>query len=115
MTRETVDSVIRYGGEEFLMVLPQTDLAGALALARAERIRAAFAKASCQLGDGSVIHATASFGVASVSALHADPPAGFETLIRAGDEELYAFKRSGHNKVRGTMVNAAPALAPLYG
>lgn len=105
MTRETVDSVIRYGGEEFLVVLPQTELAGALALA--ERIRAAFADACCALGDGGLVRATASFGVATVPALHPHPPEGFGALICAADHELYAVKRGGRNGVRGTIVSAA--------
>lgn len=106
MARETVDSVIRYGGEEFLLVLPQTELAGALALA--ERIRDAFARASTSLGGDTAVCATASFGVASVPAFHAHPPASYEALIGAADDQLYAVKRGGRNGVRGTVVSAAP-------
>jgi diguanylate cyclase (GGDEF)-like protein len=105
MVREGVDSVIRYGGEEFLIVLPQTDLAGALALA--ERIREAFAAASTSLGSDTVVAATASFGVACVPARAPHPTGSFDVLIIAADEEMYAVKRSGRNGVRGTIV-AAP-------
>lgn len=108
MTRETVDSVIRYGGEEFLVVLPQTDLAGAQALA--ERIREAFASAAMPVCEGRVVRATASFGVAAVPVRHARPPASFEALIGAADEELYAVKRGGRNGVRCTIVSGAPEL-----
>ncbi|MFC3458204.1 GGDEF domain-containing protein [Massilia haematophila] len=108
MTRETVDSVIRYGGEEFLVVLPQTELAGAQALA--ERIRDAFARASCPLPGGARVRATASFGVACAPALHPHPPARFEDLIGAADAELYAVKRGGRNGVRGRIVADPPAL-----
>lgn len=107
MTRETVDSVIRYGGEEFLVVLPQTELAGAQALA--ERIREAFARATCPLPGGARVCATASFGVACAPARHPHPPAGFEALLGAADDELYAVKRGGRNGVRGRIVAAAPA------
>jgi diguanylate cyclase (GGDEF)-like protein len=96
LTRDTVDSVVRYGGEEFLLVLPQTDLAGAQALA--ERIRAAFADAP-----GVAVAATASFGIASVPAQAATPPASSEALIGAADAQLYAAKRGGRNTVRGTL------------
>jgi diguanylate cyclase (GGDEF)-like protein len=92
LTRDTVDSVVRYGGEEFLLVLPQTDLAGAQALA--ERIRAAFADAP-----GATIKATASFGIASVPAQAPVLPASSEALIGAADAQLYAAKRGGRNMV----------------
>jgi len=106
MTRESVDSVIRYGGEEFLVVLPQTDLAGALALA--ERIRAAFAASTVTLDGQGALSATASFGIASVPARAPQPPARYEVLIGAADAELYAVKRGGRNGVRGANVAAAP-------
>ncbi|XYJ08847.1 diguanylate cyclase [Telluria sp. B2] len=108
MTRETVDSVIRYGGEEFLVVLPETDLPGALALA--ERVRQAFADASIAVEGGARVAATASFGVATVPAWHPVPPEHVDALIGAADEELYAAKRGGRNGVRGTIASGAPAL-----
>jgi diguanylate cyclase (GGDEF)-like protein len=108
MAREGIDSVVRYGGEEFLLVLPQTELAGALALA--ERIRQAFAGAVTSTESGSIVSATASFGVASVPAAYAYPPASFEALIAAADEQLYAAKRGGRNGVRGMVVSAMPEL-----
>ena len=108
MARDAVDSVIRYGGEEFLLVLPQTELAGALALA--ERIRQAFAEAATCTANGSLVSTTASFGVASVPDRHPSPPATFEVLIAAADEQLYAAKRGGRNGVRGTVVTGLPEL-----
>ena len=104
MTRESVDSVIRYGGEEFLVVLPQTDLAGAQVLA--ERIRHAFAGKAVALADGGEVSATASFGIASVPLGHARPPLRYEALIDAADGQLYAVKRGGRNGVRGALVGA---------
>lgn len=96
LTRDTVDSVVRYGGEEFLLVLPQTDLAGAQTLA--ERIRAAFADAP-----GATVKATASFGIASVPAQAPVLPASSEALIGAADAQLYAAKRGGRNRVCATL------------
>jgi diguanylate cyclase (GGDEF)-like protein len=96
LTRDTIDSVVRYGGEEFLLVVPQTDLAGAQALA--ERIRAAFADAP-----GVAVAATASFGIATVPAQATTTPASSEALIGAADAQLYAAKRGGRNTVRGTL------------
>jgi diguanylate cyclase (GGDEF)-like protein len=108
MAREGVDSVIRYGGEEFLLVLPETGLAGAHALA--ERIRQAFAGSATPVGNGSVVTTTASFGIACVPALHPYPPASFDALVEAADAQLYAVKHGGRNGVRGTIAAAAPAL-----
>ena len=108
MVRETVDSVIRYGGEEFLIVLPETELAGAHGLA--ERIRQAFANASTPVGDGALVCVTASFGVACVPARHPTPPASFDALIAAADAQLYAVKRNGRNGVRGTIATAPEAV-----
>jgi diguanylate cyclase len=101
MTRDSVDSVIRYGGEEFLLVVPQTDLAGAQALA--ERIRLAFAGAAS--GAASVA-ATASFGIAALPPRAPHPPASGEALIGAADARLYAAKRAGRNTVCGTVIGA---------
>ena len=106
MTRETIDSVIRYGGEEFLLVLPQTDLAGAQALA--ERIRLAFAAIATPTAGGGTLSATASFGIASVPARQGDTSPAFEALIGAADDQLYAVKRGGRNGVRGAVMDAAP-------
>ena len=108
MAREGVDSVIRYGGEEFMLVLPQTELAGAQALA--ERIRQAFARAATPVGNGRVVNTTASFGIACVPALHPCPPDTFDALVEAADAQLYAAKHGGRNGVRGTIVSAAPEL-----
>jgi diguanylate cyclase (GGDEF)-like protein len=104
MTRDTVDSVIRYGGEEFLVVLPQTDLGGAHALA--DRIRLAFAHATSPVESGTRVSATASFGIAAVPALHPHPPASADALIEAADVQLNEAKRGGRNTVRGTDVTS---------
>lgn len=106
MTRETVDRVIRYGGEEFLVVLPQTDLAGAQALA--ERIRTAFAVDLMHLGGNTYLTASASFGVATVLGEDARAAVSFDELVGLADAQLYAAKGSGRNRVCGaSMVPAA--------
>lgn len=96
MTREGIDTVVRYGGEEFLLILPDTDLAGGRDLA--ERMRARFASASSTHGDV-LIAATASFGVISASLVPHLPGIASHALIAHADELMYAAKRSGRNQV----------------
>jgi diguanylate cyclase (GGDEF)-like protein len=101
-------TVIRYGGEEFLIVLPETDAAAADALA--ERMRAALAAGVMPVGDGAAVSATASFGVASLGPRYAGPPLTVDALIGAADEQLYGVKRSGRNGVQSTLLGDAQAL-----
>ena len=85
--RET-DSVGRYGGEEFLFVLPETSIGDAKDLA--ERIR--IAMLSCQKTDGSAL--TCSIGVAT---LNADED--ILQLIKVADDRVYIAKKQGRNQV----------------
>jgi diguanylate cyclase (GGDEF)-like protein len=96
MTREAIDTVVRYGGEEFLIILPETRLDGAVELA--ERVRAAFAALRIDCG-GVTLATTASFGVVGVdlAGRHAVTP---QALIAAADELMYDAKRGGRNQVR---------------
>src|SRR5262245_42065252 len=87
-----VDLAGRYGGEEFALILPETDLPGALKLA--ERIRATLEATAVELPSGQSLHATASFGVAVNDGLTAA-----EQLVAAADEALYAAKAAGKNCV----------------
>jgi diguanylate cyclase (GGDEF)-like protein len=92
VTLRDVDVAARLGGEEFAMLLPQTDLEGGLALA--ERIRAAFAATSIQTPDGRAVRVTGSFGVA------ANPPtASADGLLRSADGALYRAKAGGKDRV----------------
>jgi len=88
-----VDSVGRYGGEEFAVVLPHTDLSQAQVLA--ERIRAEIERRAFDLADGSV-RITASFGVAS---LHDSSIDSVGRWIAAADSALYEAKSQGRNRV----------------
>jgi len=87
------DSACRYGGEEFLIVLPGCDLAGATM--RAEKIRYAMSAADFQIPEG-VLSVTCSLGVPSSSG-----DAGFDetALLHEADEALYAAKNNGRNRV----------------
>ena len=96
--RDGVDSVVRYGGEEFLVVLPGTDLEGGMRLA--ERLRVTFAATEVVSNDGATrLKATASFGVASVdlAQFSFEPP--LRRLIAAADELMYRAKRNGRDRI----------------
>jgi diguanylate cyclase (GGDEF)-like protein len=95
MTRDSIDSVVRYGGEEFLLILPETDLAGGELLA--ERLRQTLADTAVE-HEGRQIHVTASFGVASVDFATSTHEA-HTNMIAVADELLYAAKNSGRNRV----------------
>ena len=91
-TVRDVDLAGRWGGEEFLVILPGTDLAGGAQVA--ERIRVALAGRIVLSADGTPIPVTASFGVA------ATPPASTAAeLFSAADGALYEAKRNGKNRV----------------
>jgi diguanylate cyclase (GGDEF)-like protein len=87
-----VDLAGRWGGEEFVLILPGTDLAGAARVA--ERIRTARAERIVLTAEGEPIRVTASFGVAVFP-----EAASAEELLAAADGALYQAKRGGKNRV----------------
>lgn len=86
------DVLARWGGEEFILFLPETDTANAVALA--ERLRSTIATIRVNAGDRE-IGFTASIGVAERPADSSD----LEALISAADRQLYEAKASGRNRV----------------
>ena len=81
----------RLGGEEFAMLLPETN--GEEAVVVAERLRGAIAQHPMQLPDGSTRHVTASFGVAELT-----PALGsLAAWLESADRMLYAAKSGGRN------------------
>jgi two-component system, cell cycle response regulator len=95
------DALIRWGGEEFLMLLPETDLAGAAEAA--ERVRLAIIDNVVANQEGE-LRITASFGVAEVPT--GGRPLG--DLLMAADAALYRAKASGRNCVVVEEVDEAP-------
>jgi diguanylate cyclase (GGDEF)-like protein len=92
--RET-DLAGRWGGEEFLLLLPGTDATGAAQLA--ERVRAAFAERPMLSSDGVPLPVTCSFGVAQHR-----PGEDEEELTAAADRALYRAKAQGKNRVESS-------------
>lgn len=90
----SVDIVGRYGGEEFVVVLPETAVDGVMIFA--QRIRDKIAAHKFSFGKGITNHLTASVGVANF------PSAGIhssEELLHSADMALYKAKESGRNAV----------------
>jgi diguanylate cyclase (GGDEF)-like protein len=85
------DAVVRYGGEEFLLLLPEVDLATAARIA--ERARATVAAAAYGL-EGANVRVTVSLGVAERRRGESR-----DQLIRRADAALLAAKRGGRNRV----------------
>ncbi len=93
------DIACRYGGEEFLAILPSTDCDGAMVVA--ERVRSAVEAMEV---DG--LKVTVSIGVAGIPEL-AVPSA--EALVEAADAALYQAKKAGRNRVLLAQASAAAA------
>ena len=86
------DFVARWGGEEFVLALPQTSEAGARVAA--ERVRRAIADASQEVAPGTTVKVTASIGLAS-----AGSPWQLDDMIARADQAMYAAKGRGRNRV----------------
>lgn len=96
VTRDTlrdVDVVGRLGGEEFAVVLPQTDRERALEVA--ERLRQTIADAVVPLEQGLPLRFTVSIGVTTL----AGTSTNIDTLLSQADEALYQAKNAGRNRV----------------
>jgi diguanylate cyclase (GGDEF)-like protein len=87
------DSLGRWGGEEFLVILPDTDEREAAIVA--ERMRASIEQAWMPLTGAA--HVTASFGV---SMIPVDEPHAWDAGVRLADDALYRAKADGRNLVR---------------
>jgi diguanylate cyclase (GGDEF)-like protein len=91
-TLRSYDCVGRYGGEEFLIILPNCELESALL--RGEELRVAVQTARIMDGE-TLLQVTSSFGVASLLPSYED----YEAVLRAVDAALYRAKSEGRNCV----------------
>jgi two-component system, cell cycle response regulator len=86
------DIVARYGGDEFIVLLPETQLSDAVMLA--ERMAAKIAEADWPASNGEA-SVTASLGVAS----YPEVASQMQMLLKAADTALYRAKQAGRNTV----------------
>jgi diguanylate cyclase (GGDEF)-like protein len=91
-TCRAMDIVARMGGDEFVMLLPETSEENAIAVA--ERLRRTVAQEGCEW-EGSQIKITLSIGVASLMPDDQE----FESLLRRADDALYEAKRTGRDRL----------------
>ncbi|MEO8543097.1 MAG: GGDEF domain-containing protein [Burkholderiaceae bacterium] len=95
------DMVARIGGEEFVVLLPQTDIDAAVALA--QKLRRQLRESPAQVSSDLQVPFTASFGVACMPGGHKGSVAA---LYAAADNALYDAKRAGRDRVARTEPDA---------
>ncbi len=89
----SIDLPCRYGGEEFLVIMPDTNMSRAYQVG--ERLRVAIAADQFAIPGGGGIHLTASVGIATLECPDDTP----EAVFRRADNALFAAKRRGRNRV----------------
>jgi two-component system, cell cycle response regulator len=88
-----IDLACRLGGEEFVIIMPDTDIARAYQVG--ERLRANVASTTFQVNQDLAIRVTASVGIGTLERADDTP----ETIFKRADNALYAAKRRGRNRV----------------
>jgi diguanylate cyclase (GGDEF)-like protein len=91
------DTVGRYGGDEFLFVLPETDLESGVAVA--EKIRGLVEQVRVNIDQEFAVTVTVSIGLASIGDLNDPDRPLAEALVGLADENLYRAKQRGGNRV----------------
>ena len=88
-----IDSAFRYGGDEFVLLLPQTSKQNALVVVR--RLKEALNSSVLLTADGQNVRMTASYGIAGFSADGSTAP----ELLRAADQAMYRVKSTGRDGI----------------
>jgi len=113
-TSRASDLVVRWGGEEFLVLSRHVDRAGARAFA--ERIRQAVRSHIFTAGDGRTLHRTCSVGFAAFPFLPEDPEGvAWETVLGLADQACYAAKRSGRDAWVGILATGKTEASGVEG
>lgn len=100
-TREGIDWIVRFGGEEFLIVLPETDFVGAEKAAERYRL---LVSSQVIVQNSEMRKITASFGFVSTKLGDDKSKIDMDTLIKAADKCLYQAKDEGRNRVCGVLL-----------
>jgi diguanylate cyclase (GGDEF)-like protein len=93
----SADIVTRYGGEEFVVLLPETEKE--TARVTADKLRAAIERQAFTSPDRSPIHVTASFGVASLHMTDQNTADMADRMVKMADDAMYQAKQTGRNRV----------------
>lgn len=88
-----IDIIGRLGGEEFAVVLPETDVDYAIEVA--ERLREVVAQTRISINDNTSLHMTVSIGITSLAPWHDN----VDALLLSADKALYLAKGAGKNRV----------------
>lgn len=101
----STDAVGRYGGEEFLIVLPETDLAGARVVA--DKLRRLVEEARAPMEDGEDASVTVSIGLASRTETDATSADDARELLARADRALYKAKQEGRNRIHPSIAKVS--------
>jgi diguanylate cyclase (GGDEF)-like protein len=106
VVRSEVDWVTRFGGKEFLIILPETSVSDAEIVAEKLR-RAVSLEPICW--EAVRISVTSSFGVTGIDPAPQPDLPSWEQLLRIADRNLYQAKKEGRNRVIGSLLSSKPS------